>query len=186
MHIPIQTFHFFAVVENIDNSIFGKQDWSTDFGRQRAGDSRGYFKKKFSFSGTLFTIQFLNCLNFVTIFCKVLKMKIFFKNIPSYPLPLPVQNSLTNQFYQRNWGSRFFKKERKRDKFFRESPEWISLFKLVTILVLKISRNLIVLAKIDWSMNSGRARAGDSKGYFEKKYFHFQTLQKMVTKLRQF
>ena len=46
---------------------------------------------------------FVNCCNFVTIFCRVLKMKYFF-NIPSYPRPFAVQNSLTNQFYQKNWG----------------------------------------------------------------------------------
>ena len=44
---------------------------------------------------------FWNYLNFVTIFCRVLKKKINFLNIPSYPPPFAVQNSLTNQFYQK-------------------------------------------------------------------------------------
>ena len=46
--------------------------------------------------------NFVNCPNFVTIFCRVLKMKIFFFDIPSHPPPIAVRNSLTNQFYQKN------------------------------------------------------------------------------------
>ena len=40
----------------------------------------------------------------------------------------------------------------------QESPEWISLFKVVTFLLLKISWNLF--GKIDWSINSGRRTQG--------------------------
>ena len=43
-----------------------------------------------------------------------------------------------------------------------ESPGWISLFKLVTFLLLKIYRKIIFFGKIDWSMNLGRQWAGDS------------------------
>ena len=46
--------------------------------------------------------NFVNCPNFVTIFCRVLKIKIIFFDIPSYPPPIAVRNSLTNQFYQNN------------------------------------------------------------------------------------
>ena len=45
--------------------------------------------------------SFLNCPNFVTIFCRILKIKIIFFDIPSYPPPIAVQNSLTNQFFQK-------------------------------------------------------------------------------------
>ena len=46
--------------------------------------------------------SFLNCLNFVTIICQILKMKIVFLS-PSYPPPIAVWNSLTNQFFQKKW-----------------------------------------------------------------------------------
>ena len=44
---------------------------------------------------------FFYCPDFVTIFCQVLKMEIFFFDIPSIPPPIAVQNSLTNQFFQK-------------------------------------------------------------------------------------
>ena len=47
--------------------------------------------------------NFVNCPNFVTIFCRVLKMKIICFDIPSNPPPIAVRNSLTNQFFQKNW-----------------------------------------------------------------------------------
>ena len=40
--------------------------------------------------------------NFVTIFCKVLKIKMIFLNIPSNPPPFVSVNSLTNQINQKN------------------------------------------------------------------------------------
>ena len=44
----------------------------------------------------------------------------------------------------------------------QESPGWISLYKLGTFfLFLKISGDLNLFGKNDWSMNSGRRRAGD-------------------------
>ena len=46
--------------------------------------------------------------------------------------------------------------------YVQESPGWIFLFKLVIFFWLKISNNLNLFSKIDWSMNSGRRRAGDS------------------------
>ena len=47
--------------------------------------------------------SFLNCPNFVTIFCQVLKMEIIFFDIPSIPSPIAVRNSLTNKFFQTIW-----------------------------------------------------------------------------------
>ena len=44
--------------------------------------------------------NFVNCRNFVTIFCQILKMKLIYFDIPSNPPPIAVQISLTNQFYQ--------------------------------------------------------------------------------------
>ena len=36
-------------------------------------------------------------------------------------------------------------------------------------------RDFNFVGKIDWSMNSGPQRAGDSQEYLKKKYFNFQT-----------
>ena len=44
-------------------------------------------------------------------FCQVLKLTITFFDIPSYPLPIAVRNSLTNQFYQKNNVSVYKKKK---------------------------------------------------------------------------
>ena len=66
----------------------------------------------------------------------------------------------------------------------QESPGWISLFKLVIFLLLKITRHLNFIVKIDWSMNSGWPRTGIARA-FKKKYFYFQNSTKMVTKLGQ-
>ena len=60
--------------------------------------------------------SFLNYPNFVTIFCRVLKMKIFFLNIPSYPSPLAVRNSLINQFYQETLSFWIFSTTKKKYK----------------------------------------------------------------------
>ena len=60
--------------------------------------------------------NFVNCPNFVTIFCRILKMKIIFFDIPSNPPPIAVRNSLTNQFYQRYWRFCIFS-TKKSDKF---------------------------------------------------------------------
>ena len=57
--------------------------------------------------------NFVNCPNFVTIFCGVLKWKYFFFYIPSYPPPIAVRNSCTNQFYQKNWRFCIFSTKKK-------------------------------------------------------------------------
>ena len=46
--------------------------------------------------------NFVKCPNFVTRFCQVLNIKIFFFDILSDPPPIAIRNSLTNQFYQKN------------------------------------------------------------------------------------
>ena len=56
--------------------------------------------------------NFVNCPNFVTIFCCVLKMKIIFFYIPSYSPPIAVRNSLTNNFFQNNWRFCIFSKKK--------------------------------------------------------------------------
>ena len=44
----------------------------------------------------------------------------------------------------------------------QESPGWISVYKLGTFFFfLKKSRDLNLFGKNDWSMNSGRGRAGE-------------------------
>ena len=47
-------------------------------------------------------------------FVEFWRWKYFFLNIPSYPPPFAVRNSLTNKFYQQNWGFWIFKKKRKK------------------------------------------------------------------------
>ena len=47
----------------------------------------------------------------------------------------------------------------------QESPGWISQFKLAFFLLLKISRNLNFVGKIDWSMNSKQQRAGIARAF---------------------
>ena len=69
--------------------------------------------------GTLLYISaFQNCPNFVTIFCRVLKMKIICFDIPSYPLLIAVRNSLTNQFYQKDWRFCIFSNTKKKWQVF--------------------------------------------------------------------
>ena len=67
-------------------------------------------KKIFSFvklnlqCGAYFYISaFLNCTKFLTIFVKFWKYIYIFFNIPIYPSPFAVWNSLTNKSYQKNW-----------------------------------------------------------------------------------
>ena len=56
--------------------------------------------------------NFINCPNFVTLFCCVLKMKIIFIDVPSYPPPIAVWNSLTNQFFQKELTILYFFKKK--------------------------------------------------------------------------
>ena len=63
--------------------------------------------------------SFFNCPNFVTIFCRVLKIKIFLFDIPSYPPPIAVRNSLTDKFFQKNWRFCIFSTKKKNAKLKR-------------------------------------------------------------------
>ena len=82
-------------------------------------------------------LGFLNCPNFVTIFCQVLKMEIIFFDIPSYPPPIAVRNSLTNHFFQKNWRFCIFSKQKKIMQNWREEkghfsflncPNFVTIF----------------------------------------------------------
>ena len=74
-------------------------------------------------------LGFLNCPHFVTIFCQVLKMEIFFFDIPSNPPPIVVRILLTNQFFQKNLRFCILKKNAKLKR--REgSFQLFKLFKL--------------------------------------------------------
>ena len=58
-----------------------------------------------NFSRTLrLHFSFLNCSYFVTIFWRVLNIKIIFIDIHRNSPPFVSRNSLTNQFYQTIWG----------------------------------------------------------------------------------
>ena len=75
--------------------------------------------------------SFLNCPNVVTIFCQVLRMKIFFFDIPSNAPPIAVRNSLTNQFLQKNIGnSVYFQQQQKMQNWREESFQLFKLSKL--------------------------------------------------------
>ena len=57
--------------------------------------------------------SFLNCPNFFTIFCQVLKIEIIFFYIPSNPPPIAIRYSLTNQFFQKINDSVYFQQQQK-------------------------------------------------------------------------
>ena len=78
--------------------------------------------------------SFLNCLNFGTIFCQVLKMKIIFFDITSNLPPIAVRNSLTNQFFQKNWRFCIFSKKKKKKKN-EEKRRVFSAFEIVQTLL---------------------------------------------------
>ena len=78
--------------------------------------------------------SFLNCTNFVIIFCQVLKMKIIFFDIPSDPPAFAVRNSLTNKFFQKNSRFCIFSKNKNKWKT-EEKRRVISAFKIVQTLL---------------------------------------------------
>ena len=79
--------------------------------------------------------SFLNCPNFVIIFFQVLKMEIFFFDIPSHPPPIAVLNSLTNQFFQKKLRFCIFSKNKKKCKT-EEKRRVVSAFEIVQALLL--------------------------------------------------
>ena len=115
--------------------------------------------------------SFLNSCNFLTIFCRVLKIKIFFKIIPSYPPPFAVRNSLTNQFYPKNWSFWIF--QQKSDKFFL-GP--FSTFQFCIFFFLFWNFNFLVKLLVN---DFRTARGRGDLGIFKKKYiFKFSKLYK--------
>ena len=86
---------------------------------------------------------------------------IFSLHIPNYPVPIAVQNSLTNKFYQKKFTFLYIFNNNKKSaklKCREGSRKNLSLF----LFFLKIYRNIFFLIKMDWSMNSGQQWAGDS------------------------
>ena len=114
---------------------------------QKTVTNLGQFTKLGPFSTfQLFKLSKL-CYHFWSCF---INENIFFY-IPSYPPPIAVRNSLTNQLYQKITFLYIFKTKREKLKF-REGSR-----KLVTFsFSLKIYRKVFFFNKIDWSMNSGR------------------------------
>ena len=54
-------------------------------------------------------------------------MKIIFLDIPSYPLPIAVRNTLTNKFYEILMFLYIFKNKEKVTSFFRDPSLYFSL-----------------------------------------------------------
>ena len=91
----------------------------------------------------------VNCPNFVTIFCRVLKIKIIFFDIPSFPPPIAIRNSLTNQFFQKKLTILYiFNKKKCKTEEKRRVP-------VTFLLLLTIYRTVNFFGKMDWSRNSG-------------------------------
>ena len=108
---------FFSFLNILKPQFFGKIYWLMNSGRHRAGIAKDVLKfiflfktlqkmatklRQFTKRGPFSTFQLFKLSQLRYHFCKVLKRKYLKKNIPSYPPPFPVRNSLTNQFYQKN------------------------------------------------------------------------------------
>ena len=78
--------------------------------------------------------NFENCPNFVTIFCRVLKMKIIFFDISRNPPPIAVRSSLTNQCYQKKWCFCIFSTTTNRDIHPGDSWPYIFFLFLLNLL----------------------------------------------------
>ena len=115
--------------------------------------------------------SFLNCPNFVTIFCCVLKRKIIFfqspQLFPAHRRPEFIDQSILSKKIM----FLYIFKEKEKNTSFSGNLLYISV--LHFLLLLKIYRKVNFFGKIDWSMNSGRPQAGDSQGY-NTKYFNFE------------
>ena len=85
--------------------------WPINFSTKKwqfCREEKGYFswrEEKGHFS-------FLNCQNFVTIFCQVLKMEIIFFDIHSNPPPFAVRNHWPINFSKKNYVSVYFQQEK--------------------------------------------------------------------------
>ena len=92
--------HWLINFSKIDDSVY----FQKKFFLQNWGEEKGHF-------------SFLNCPNFVTFLCQVLKMEIIYFDIPSNPPPIAVRNSLANKFFQKNRRFCIFSTTKKSNKF---------------------------------------------------------------------
>ena len=120
-------------------------------------------------------------------FCPVLRLKIIFLDIPSYPPPIAVRNLLTNQFFKKKW--RFCKFSNKKNKLCKTEEKrrvpgpFSSLrFCIIFCCCWKYTKLSIFLEKLigQWIPDrNGRGIRRDIK----KKYFHFQNATKNGNKV---
>ena len=123
--------------------------------------------------------SFLNCPNFVPIFCQVVKMKTIFFDIPSYPPPIAVRNSLTNQFFQKkltilyifNKKKNYAKLKRTEGSFqlFKLSKLWyhvLSSFENGNIFLISLAIPRPLRSGIHWPINFSKKI--DVSVYFQK------------------
>ena len=136
---------------------------------------------QFTKLGPFSTFQLFKLSKFCSHFSWVFENTNYFFDISSNPPPIAVQNSLTNQFYQKKIKFLYIFNNKKVTCF----PRLFSTFQFCIFLLLKIYRNANFSGKIDGSMNSGRWWAGDARD-IKKNVFIFKTQQKMITKFGQF
>ena len=90
--------------------------------------------------------SFLNCPNLITIFCRVLKMKIIFLISLAIPCPSPSRILWPINFIKTNWRFCIFSRRKKSDKF---SGTLLYISVLNFFLSLKIYRRVNDFGKLD-------------------------------------
>ena len=122
---------------------------------------------QFTKPGTFSTFQLFKLSQLSNLFQQNFDNFFFFLNIPSYPPPFAVRNSLTNQFYQKkNLSFRIFSTTKKVTSF-SETLLYISALHL--FFVENIQQHNF-FGKNAWSMNL-TAKGGGQLGIFFKKSF---------------
>ena len=119
--------------------------------------------------GTIYKVLTLLCISAFKIVQTLLTFfvefwKYFFFDIPCYPLPIAVRNSLTNQFYRKNLRFCVFAKKKRVQNWNVEKGPGITCH--FFFLFLKIYRNIIHLIKLifQWILDSdGQGIARDIK-----------------------
>ena len=132
--------------------------------------------------------NFVNCPNFVTIFCRVLKMKIIFCDIPSNSRPSRSGIHWQNQFFFKKIDDSVYFQRKEKVQNWREEkgPGTLIFSSGLNFLLLKIYRIVNFFGK-NWLVNEFRTLIGGGLlGISQKIIFLFKTRQKMVTKLWQF
>ena len=163
------SFAFLLLLKIYRIAIFFWKNWLVN--EFRRGIARDIQKKLFSFSKRkkmvtklgqftkLGDFSFLNCPNFVTIFCQILKMEIIFFYIPSHPPPIAVRSSLTNQFFQNNWQFCIFSKKNKMQNWREEKGHFRFLncphFVTIVCQVLKMEIIFLISLAIPRPLRSG-------------------------------